>query len=166
MVVGTLVLLGVFGMILVGCGNGNGGSKGATPTGGGGGNGKADTGGGGGGGAAKPAFDTATGTATIKGTVKFSGTAQDMPSIDMSGKTECPQCGEGKEEWYLVNSNTTVKNAIVYVKGGDIAKHSYEMPSGSKEINQTGCMYTPHVQGMRAGQELLIKNTDKFMHNI
>ena len=33
-------------------------------------------------------------------------------------------------------------------------------------LDQKGCMYSPHVQGMIAGQELLIKNSDATLHNI
>ena len=32
--------------------------------------------------------------------------------------------------------------------------------------DQNGCVYAPHVQGIMAGQELLIKNSDATLHNI
>jgi hypothetical protein len=33
-------------------------------------------------------------------------------------------------------------------------------------LDQKGCIYKPHVLGMVAGQELLIKNSDATLHNI
>ena len=53
-------------------------------------------------------------------------------------------------------------------------KHSYiyEMflilgvPKDPAVLYQVGCVYEPHVFGMVAGQELLIKNSDATLHNI
>ncbi len=40
------------------------------------------------------------------------------------------------------------------------------MPGGNAVLNQKGCMYHPHVQGMRAGQSLAIKTSDPTAHNV
>ena len=33
-------------------------------------------------------------------------------------------------------------------------------------IDQTGCLYVPHVLGIQAGQTLQIRNSDETLHNI
>src|SRR5689334_1824215 len=39
-------------------------------------------------------------------------------------------------------------------------------PSTPAVIDQKGCMYEPHVLAMMTGQELVVKNSDPFLHNI
>ena len=53
--------------------------------------------------------------------------------------------------------------SLVYLK--DV---SYDggVPSEPAVLDQKGCIYMPHVFGMVAGQELLIKNSDATLHNI
>ena len=45
-------------------------------------------------------------------------------------------------------------------------KYSGGIPSEPAVLDQQGCIYVPHVFGMMAGQELLIKNSDATLHNI
>jgi hypothetical protein len=52
---------------------------------------------------------------------------------------------------------------VIYLK--DI-KYDGKPPETKAVLDQKGCMYSPHVQGMMAGQELLIKNSDATLHNI
>ena len=33
-------------------------------------------------------------------------------------------------------------------------------------LDQVGCQYIPHVTGIMKGQNLMIKNSDKTLHNI
>ena len=53
--------------------------------------------------------------------------------------------------------------AIVYLKN---VSYSGGSPADPVVLDQNGCIYNPHVLGMVAGQELLIKNSDATMHNI
>src|SRR5207253_5146193 len=32
--------------------------------------------------------------------------------------------------------------------------------------DQKGCMYSPHVLAMMVGQDLVVKNSDPFLHNV
>jgi hypothetical protein len=105
----------------------------------------------------------------IVGTVKFTGTAPDMPQIDMK-KTEavCAAKHEKpvKKETVIVNANGTLKNVFVYiVKGAKDIK--VKTPTEPVEINQEGCVYKPHVLGMMAGQPMRIRSSDAgVLHNI
>ena len=56
-----------------------------------------------------------------------------------------------------------MEDALVYLKN---VKYSGGIPSEPAVLDQKGCIYVPHVFGMMAGQELLIKNSDATLHNI
>ena len=49
---------------------------------------------------------------------------------------------------------------------GLITQNTLLVPSNPIELDQVGCKYIPHVTGIMEGQELLIKNSDKTLHNI
>ena len=117
---------------------------------------------------AKP-WDAALGTATITGTVKFDGKKPRARPIDMAGAdAKCAEAHGGKRlkpETVIVNDNGTLRNVFVSVKSG-VEGWSFPMPEGDALLDQQGCMYTPHVQGMRQGQSLAIKTSDPTAHNV
>ncbi len=118
--------------------------------------------------AGKP-WDPALGTATITGTVKFDGKKPRMRPIDMAGAdAKCAEAHGGKRvkpETVILNDNGTLRNVFVWVKSG-VEGWSFPMPEGNAMLDQKGCMYTPHVQGMRQGQTLAIKTSDPTAHNV
>jgi plastocyanin len=59
-----------------------------------------------------------------------------------------------------------LENVIVYVSQGLPADAKFEPPKEPAEIDQKGCMYTPHVVALRANQELKVVNSDNTTHNI
>jgi hypothetical protein len=117
---------------------------------------------------AKP-WDPASGTATIAGSVKFVGEAPRLRAIDMAGADEkCAGLHGGervKPETVVVNENGTLQNVFVWVKTG-LQGRSFPMPEGDALLDQKGCLYQPHVQGMRKGQSLSIKTSDPTAHNV
>ena len=56
-----------------------------------------------------------------------------------------------------------MEEALIYIK--DVS-YSGGIPSEPTILDQKGCVYVPHVFGMIAGQQLLIKNSDATLHNI
>ena len=120
------------------------------------------------GGDGKP-WDPALGTATITGSVKFEGTPPRVRLIDMAGADE--KCGElhgGKRqrpETVIANDNGTLRNVFVWVKTG-IEGWNFPMPEGDAMLDQKGCMYVPHVMGMRTGQSLAVRTSDPTAHNV
>ena len=64
---------------------------------------------------------------------------------------------------FLINEDNFLQNVMVWVNN---PKHSADVPSNPIELDQVGCKYIPHVTGIMEGQELLIKNSDKTLHNI
>ena len=114
-------------------------------------------------------WDPALGTATITGTVKFDGKKPRARPIDMAGADEkCAALHGGKRlkpETVVINDNGTLKNVFVWVKTG-VEGWGFPLPEGDALLDQKGCWYLPHVQGMRTGQSLSIKTSDPTAHNV
>ncbi|HEY7700088.1 MAG TPA: carboxypeptidase regulatory-like domain-containing protein, partial [Vicinamibacteria bacterium] len=68
-------------------------------------------------------------------------------------------------EMVVVGEGNGLGNVFVYVKDG-LAGRTFAPPEGSVTIEQQGCLYHPHVIGLRAGQTLRIVNGDETLHNI
>ena len=105
---------------------------------------------------------------TLMGTVKYDGNPMPKKASTQLKMNADPVCGSShKDPVYkqslIVNDNATLKNVVVYLKD---VKYDGEVDTTQAVIDQNGCMYSPHVQGIMAGQELLIKNSDATLHNI
>ena len=118
-----------------------------------------------GGAAATPDMDNG---ATVTGKVVFDGAKPTARTIDMSAVPACMNAHKtpAKSEEVVVNDNGTLKNAFVWVKGGLPGDKTWAVPTTAVELSQTGCMYSPHVVAVMAGQNLDIKNGDPTNHNI
>ena len=106
-------------------------------------------------------IDPAT-VATVKGTVKFDGTAPKASKIDMS---QDPGCKGTNEAENIVVSGGDLANVFVYVKDG-LGDRTFDVPKDAVTIDQQGCKYHPHVLGVMTGQNIDIKNDDQTTHNI
>jgi plastocyanin len=100
--------------------------------------------------------------ATIKGKVKFDGTAPKQSKIDMS---QDPGCKGTNEAENIVVSSGDLANVFVYVKDG-LGNRTFDTPKDPVVLAQKGCQYHPHVLGVMAGQTVDIKNDDPTTHNI
>ena len=105
---------------------------------------------------------------TLIGFVKYDGKPMPKTSKTQIKMDADPVCGfSHKEPVYrqglIVNGNNTLKNVLVYLKD---VKYDSGAPETQAIIDQNGCNYSPRIQGMMAGQELLIKNSDATLHNI
>jgi hypothetical protein len=119
--------------------------------------------------AAAPAGTAAApaGGASIAGKISFSGTAPAMENLKMDADNYCKMNHPTpvKSQEVTVN-NGGLEWVLVYVKSGLPAGGKYPAPSEPIVLDQVGCMYTPHVFGVRAGQPVKIVNSDSTLHNI
>jgi len=112
------------------------------------------------------------GTATVKGKISADGKPTPGAAIQMGADKYCLTAHGGKPvtpQGKLVFSDGTLPYAFVYIKSADgklDLGSKYTPPSTPVEIDQKGCMYTPHVTGMVTGQALKIVNGDDTNHNI
>jgi len=138
--------------------------KSATPSGGSSGTSSADDAGSDaskGGAAAKPEF----GTAVITGTIVLEGKPPAKKKITMTGDRVCKKHSKKHvAPKFEVGDDGGLPHVFVYIKKGIRAK--YPPPEESVTLDQSGCMYHPHVFGLQVGQNLRIKNNDNTAHNI
>ena len=106
--------------------------------------------------------------ADVTGKVKLDGKAPELKEIDMSGVAECKAAHADPvyEESVVADENGNLANVVVYIKADDPAALGGEVPKEPAVLDQKGCMYSPHVIAMMAGQELQVKNSDPFLHNV
>ena len=102
---------------------------------------------------------------TLKGHVKYDGKAPKKKRLRMDAD---PVCGSSHSspvlsENFKMASDGSMAEALVYLKN---VSYNGSVPSQPAVLDQKGCVYMPHVFGMVAGQELLIKNSDATLHNI
>lgn len=114
--------------------------------------------------AAAPAGAATMGTATIKGVVNFTGKA---PEMKVPAKRKDAEFCKGKEVKYnaVVVNNGKLQDTLVRIENGGV-KGKFDAPKTPAHIDQVDCMYTPRIQGVVAGQEIAIKNSDGTLHNV
>ncbi len=106
------------------------------------------------------------GTGTIRGRVRLSAAPPANPPIRMGADPACSQLyGSTRpvQEFVVVSSDGGLANAFVHLQG-----HFSEtpLPASVVTLDQKGCVYRPHVIGMRAGQTLEVRNSDPTVHNL
>lgn len=109
-----------------------------------------------------------SGGGSVKGVVKFNGKQATRKPIEMTADKYCNTAHGDKpalDERFVFGSGDTLQNVFVYVSKGLEGKGPFK-PEGKPEIDQIGCVYVPHVQGIVAGQEMLIINGDATLHNV
>lgn len=106
--------------------------------------------------------------AKVAGKVNYIGPKPARKVIDMSSEeTECRRSHGGPvySEEVVLNGDGMLANAFIYVSAGLEGK-AFEPPAAPVKLNQTGCMFRPHVAGVMTGQPLVIANSDPVTHNI
>jgi Carboxypeptidase regulatory-like domain len=116
---------------------------------------------------AAPAQAAPAGPPSVTGKVLFNGDPPQPDQIDMSAVKECAnQHPDGAfTEAVVVNENKGLKNVLVRVTAGLPEDKTFPPPPPAK-LDQKGCQYHPHVLGLMVGQQLLISNSDNFLHNV
>ena len=103
----------------------------------------------------------------VKGKILFEGVAPAVREIPVRGNPECAGLHPGgtvPSEEMLVNTGG-LQNVFVYVKEG-LEGYSFPTPQEAVTIENKGCMYVPHVSGVRVGQAVNFLNQDSTLHNI
>ena len=108
---------------------------------------------------------------TLKGTVSYAGSNKTPKSLKMDSD---PVCGNSHattplKEDFILDDNNNFKNVLVWLKALDEENLRLGYAGGSEipvQIDQKGCVYSPHVFGVMTNQKVLIKNSDKTLHNV
>ena len=101
----------------------------------------------------------------VKGKVNYVGKPPKAKRLRMDADPVCAASHReaAKAESFIVDADGNLANVIVYLEG---VSYSGKTPTEPVILDQNGCIYSPHVIGLRAGQPLKILNSDATMHNI
>ncbi len=116
------------------------------------------------------------GSVSFAGMVKVTGTAPSPVELDISAKPECGKARQARELGGLSAENLVVgpggglKDCIIFISKGVGSYKARDMVTyghpAKVVIDQKGCQYVPHVFAVMADQEVVIKNSDPFLHNV
>lgn len=100
----------------------------------------------------------------IRGVVRFEGPAPDAAEIQLPA--ECAG-GHGGPVYdaHVLARDGRLENVFVWIRTGLEGKR-FPPPEGEVVIDQRGCMYEPHVLGVRVGQPVTFVNDDAVTHNV
>ena len=105
----------------------------------------------------------------VKGSITFEGNAPKMKPLRMDADPVCVANNEIKprKEWLILGKDNGIKNMLVYItesKSGSLL--GAPVTEDVAVLDQNGCVYIPHVLGVRVGQQINILNSDGTLHNI
>ena len=107
-------------------------------------------------------------TITVRGTLKFGGPVP-PPKVNkaLMADPACAGCHQEPplKDDLVVDASGGVRWAFVYVKKGHEGKE-YNPPAEAVQIDQVGCIFTPHLAGAMVGQQVNFRNSDPMLHNI
>jgi len=103
----------------------------------------------------------------VSGSVTLDGAPPAFKSINMSAEPFCSKAHSSPvtPEDVVVGDKGSLANVVVFVKD-DLSKYSFDTPKDPVQLDQRGCMYSPHVVALMAGQTIEVKNDDQTTHNI
>lgn len=125
--------------------------------------------------AVSPAMAEEMGGGAVEGKVSLEGEAPEPQPVEMVEanlmgvrQSECAALHEGQvmNNTVEVGEDGGLKNVFVYVKSGLAEDAEWPMPEEAAVLDQHGCVFVPHVLGVRAGQTVEIKNSDPLVHNV
>lgn len=119
-------------------------------------------------GAGDPAAPADATPGTVRGTVRFVGTPPDRKPLAVGSAAGCNHAaGSPPLSESLIVNGDKIQGCIVSIAKG--LPRNYEpppVPETPMQFDQKGCIYSPHVSAVRAGQKLLFHNSDPASHNV
>lgn len=110
----------------------------------------------------------AAGKAVVAGKVRYAGDPPKRKLINFGPEKKCHEghATPPMEESLVVSADKGVQWALVRVAGK--VPGSFKPPASAAplEFDQKGCMFSPHVLAVMAGQEIAVKNSDPILHNV
>jgi plastocyanin len=104
--------------------------------------------------------------ANLSGRVMVDGALPANAPITLGGDPICERAHkDGATSETYVGENGGLGNVFVYVKDG-LGQYYFDVPTEPVTLDQIGCMYKPHVLGVRVGQDVEFVNSDSTGHNV
>ena len=110
----------------------------------------------------------AVAASSITGTATFDGKVPALRPLAMDADPACAKKHSGPvpSERLVLGTGNTMANVIVYVSKGLPAGKTWPAPGTPVVLDQKGCQYVPHAQGIMVGQTYRILNSDGILHNV
>ena len=110
----------------------------------------------------------AVAASSVTGTVTFDGKAPALKPLAMDADPACAKKHSAPvpNEMLVLGSGNTMGNIMVWVSKGLPAGKTWPAPKTPVVLDQKGCQYKPHVQGIMVGQAYRILNSDGILHNV
>jgi plastocyanin len=105
---------------------------------------------------------------SLSGRITYTGTKPPAETIRMGTDQACVQ-GAGpnpQSDAVLIGADGGLKNVYVHVLTGLDPDYGFDVPTAPAVLDQKGCVYSPRVLGVRAGQPIEIVNSDPTLHNV
>lgn len=105
--------------------------------------------------------------ADIVGTITLQGTPP--PEVPYTPIMNDPTCSAmytntPTTHFYVVGPNHGLGDVVVYLK--NVTGKSTGASQPPVVLDQKGCLYRPQILAIQTGQKLLVKNSDKCIHNV
>ena len=105
------------------------------------------------------------GVTTLTGTIRFAGDQPKRRPLPLDEASRKLYGGKpALDESILIGESGGLANVFVYVKSP--IRGDFPMPKQPAVIDQQKSVFRPRVQGIRVGQDVVMKNGDPFIHNI
>ena len=111
---------------------------------------------------------TAFRASTINGTITFEGKPPTLKPLAMDADPACAKKHSTPvpDQRLMLGAGNTMGNVLVWVSKGLAAGKTWPAPKAPVTLDQHGCVYVPHVQGIMVGQPYKILNSDGILHNV
>jgi len=103
----------------------------------------------------------------VSGKISWDGKAPGRKALKMQADPVCASKHTDKvlSDKVVVNENSTMMNVFVYVSKG-LEDQKFDIPAEPAVLDQKGCLYSPKILGVMAGQKINILNNDGTLHNV
>ena len=105
--------------------------------------------------------------AQVAGRVTFEGEVPVNPLIRPSADPFClRETPPGTRfEGVVVSEGGGLENVFIHITDR-FGEYQFDVPTEPVTLDQVGCVYRPHVVGIRTGQPLEVLNSDDTLHNV
>ena len=105
---------------------------------------------------------------TITGTITYDGKVPALKPLTMDADPACAKMHSkpAPNEMLVLGNGNTMGNILVWVSKGLPSGKTWPAPKNPATLDQKGCQYIPHVQGIMVGQPYKILNSDGILHNV
>jgi plastocyanin len=105
---------------------------------------------------------------TITGSITFDGKPPTLKPLAMDADPACAKKHSKPvpDQRLVLGGANSLGNVLVWVSKGLPSGKTWPAPKTAVTLDQQGCVYVPHVQGIMVGQAYRILNSDGILHNV